>query len=100
MKVKEKGCALCGSTWGNTWREVDGQRMFFCCEVCASEFSSIVAEVKRTTGWKTIDEIEMRGDQRGRACRALNGAKSYEFFASFDEEGKLFRFLETGVLSG
>ena len=51
-------------------------------------------EVKRRTGWKTVDEIEMRGDQRGRDCTALSGGDSYDFFIRFDSKGAIQTFAE------
>jgi YHS domain-containing protein len=75
-----KGCAICESTWGNHWVEVDGQRMFFCCEICEVEFRNMIEEVKRRTGWKTIDEIRVTGDQKGRECTALLGLQAFRYF--------------------
>ena len=70
MRVKEKGCVICGATWGDYWEEVEGQRLFFCCDICAREFTNMVRTVKERTGWTTIDEIKTEGDYRGRVCRA------------------------------
>ncbi len=94
MKVQKDGCVICGSTWGDYWREIQGQRMFFCCDVCANEFSSMVSEVKKKTGWKTIDEIKMEGNYRGRVCEALSGSQSYVFFISFADDGSVRNFVE------
>ena len=94
MKVPEPGCALCEATWGDYWAEIDGQRMFFCCSICEKEFRNMVNEVKRRTGWKSIDEIKMLGDYRGRECTALSEARSYKFFIRFDSQGEIQDFSE------
>jgi hypothetical protein len=93
MKVRAEGCAICGATWGDYWREVDGQRMFFCCSVCADEFSGVVERVKKETGWESIDEVEMQGGFRGRTCVSTRGTDSYKFFVSFNDDGSLRNFL-------
>ncbi len=86
MKVPEAACALCDSEWGNHREEVDGQRMFFCCWICARAFDNMVREVKLRSGWKTIDEIKIVGDYRGRECTAVHGDETYEFRIRFDSE--------------
>lgn len=93
MKVPESACALCDSEWGDYWEEVDGQRMFFCCVICARAFDNMVQEVKRRTGWKTLDEIKIVGDFRGRECTALRGSETYGFRIRFNSEtGEIERF--------
>jgi hypothetical protein len=91
LKVPE-GCAICGATWGNHWADVEGQRMFFCCEICEAEFRNLIVEVKRRTGWKTIDEIKLKGDQRQRECNALSGSSSYAFLVGFNSQGNIRMF--------
>ena len=100
MKVPEEGCALCEATWGNYWAEVEGQRMFFCCSICEVEFRNMVNEVKRRTGWKTLDEVKMKGDYRGRECTAFYRDKSYVFFIRFDTRGEIQTFSEVNQSSG
>ncbi|MEE9592576.1 MAG: TA0938 family protein [Thermoplasmata archaeon] len=91
--MPEASCALCNSEWGDHWEEVDGQRMFFCCWVCARAFDNVVQEVKRRTGWEALDEIKIDGDYRGRTCAAIRGAESYRFRLRFDPEtGELLTF--------
>ena len=94
MKVREKGCVICGATWGDYWEEVEGQRMFFCCDVCAKEFIKMVGEVKRRTGWERIEEIQMEGNYRGRSCTAIQGANRYRFFIRFEEGGDVQSLIE------
>ncbi len=93
MKVPEAACALCNSEWGDHWEEIDGQRMFFCCWVCARAFDHMVQEVKRRTGWEALDEVKTEGDYRGRECAAIRGAEAYRFRLRFDPEtGELLVF--------
>ncbi len=94
MKLPDEGCIICGSTWGDYWREIAGQRMFFCCEICAVEFQNMLDEVRRRTGWEKIDEIKVEGDQRGRTCVAASGGKTFGFFIRFNSEGEILTFSE------
>ncbi len=96
MKIHE-GCAICQSTWGDYWAEVDGQKMFFCCELCEIEFRNMIEEVKRRTGWKAIDEIEIGGDTRGRECTATLNGKAYRFQIGFNSRGDVNNFREQNV---
>jgi hypothetical protein len=94
LRVPE-GCAICQSTWGNYWAEVEGQKMFFCCEICEVEFRNMIGEVKRRTDWSTIDEVKITGDQKGRECTALSGLSVFHFFVSFNSHGAIETFRET-----
>ncbi len=93
MKVPE-GCAICQSTWGNYWAEVEGQKMFFCCELCEIEFKNMIQEVKKRTGWKSIDEIQIAGGTRGRQCKALSNGKAYSYQIRFNPQGAIAAFQE------
>ncbi len=93
MKVPE-GCAICQSTWGNYWAEVEGQRMFFCCQLCEVEFKNMLEEIKRRTGWKTIDEIKITGGTRGRECMAISTDNTYQFQVRFNSRGEVDNFSE------
>jgi hypothetical protein len=93
LKVPE-GCAICGATWGNDWVEVEGQRMFFCCSVCETEYRNMIGEVKRRTGWKAIDEIKLKGDQRLRECTAISGNSTYSYSIGFNSQGAIRIFDE------
>jgi hypothetical protein len=68
--------------------------MFFCCDICAVEFRNMVNEVKKRTGWKTVDEIRMTGNYRGRECTALYQGKKYGFKVRFDSKGGIDLFSE------
>lgn len=95
MKVPQEGCVICDSTWGNYWDDVEGQRMFFCCEICAVQFKNLVNEVKRRTGWSTIEEVKIKGDYRGRECHATSpDGASYAFFIRFNSSGEIQKFRE------
>ncbi|MDA4126603.1 MAG: TA0938 family protein [Thaumarchaeota archaeon] len=96
MKPPTAGCALCGATWGDDWEEVDGSRLFFCCEVCAKQYRGIVGEAKRRKGWAAVDKVEMQGDFRGRVCTVRYGPETNKFLISFFEDGELRTFAELG----
>ncbi len=68
--------------------------MFFCCDICAIEFRNMVNEVKKRMGWKTVDEIKMIGNYRGRECTALYQGKKYGFNIRFDPKGGIDLFTE------
>ncbi len=87
MKRNYNGCALCDATWGDYWREIEGDKMFFCCSVCADAFENMVKEVERETGWKKIDSVSIEGDySAGRDCVAMNGEKKVEYFFRHEDE--------------
>lgn len=92
MKVNYEGCAICDSTWGNVWEEVEGQRLFFCCSLCTVQFRGLVDRIKADTGWTHIDDLKIAGDRTGRTCRAQSNASEAEFRFAFNSEGKLRRF--------
>jgi len=88
-----EGCAICESTWGNYWEEVEGQRMFFCCDICAIQFKNMIAEVKKRTGWPSIHEIRVKGDYRGREITTLrDDGSSFRFLVRFGSRGEIQRF--------
>ncbi len=92
---KENGCALCGATWGEYEEEIDGEKLFFCCDVCASEFKNMLKELKNRTGWKKIDEISIDGNYyKGRTCVAKNGEKEYKFYVKFNDNAEVETFKE------
>jgi hypothetical protein len=91
--IVPEGCAICESTWGDYWEEVEGQRMFFCCEICAVQFKNMINEVKKRTGWESIGEIKIRGDYRGREVTALrNDSSAYKFLIRFGSKGEIQKF--------
>ena len=94
MEPPTAGCALCGATWGDYWEEVDGRKLFFCCNVCAKQYTGIVGEAKRRRGWTSVDEVKMEGDFRGRVCTVRHGQDNYSFLISFFENGDIRTFAE------
>lgn len=94
MKTNFEGCALCDATWGEYWREIEGQNMFFCCNICADAYENMVKEVRKRTGWKIIDYIELSGNYRlGRTCSATSGKDIYRYFFRH-ENGEITEFEE------
>ncbi|GGP20840.1 hypothetical protein GCM10007981_10540 [Thermocladium modestius] len=92
---KEMGCALCGATWGNHHEEVEGERLFFCCDLCAAGFRRTVEEIKRRTGWDYIDEIQLVGNYHaGRTVTAISGGRSARFYVKFNEDAEIETFRE------
>lgn len=100
MKLNYEGCAICGSTWGNVWEDVEGQRMFFCCDVCRIQFRGLIARIKHDTGWDRIDGLEIAGDRRGRTCRATLGSQVARFAFAFNSEGTLRQFVREDPTGG
>ena len=97
MKVNyQQGCAICGATWGEYREEVEGTKMFFCCEICATQFKSLVSKIKETTKWQSIDGIAIKGDFRGRVLTAESGSDVQRFFVAFDSKGAVRNFFKLG----
>lgn len=92
MKRNYTGCAICDSTWGNLWEEVEGERMFFCCSTCVVQFRRLVERIEKETGWSRIESLEIAGDRRGRTCVARSGPETIRARVMFDPEGELLRF--------
>ncbi len=89
--TKESGCALCGATWGSYYEEVQGERLFFCCDLCAKGFREIVerAELER------IDLLEISGNYSlGRHCTAREGDRVRRFYVKFNDDAEISTFKE------
>jgi hypothetical protein len=97
LKINFTGCAICDSTWGNVWAEVEGERRFFCCEICVLQFRTLVERLKADTGWDEIDTLEISGDRRGRTCRVSHGGKFLDFSVAFNPQGRVRRFVAIGA---
>ena len=78
------------------WEEVEGDRMFFCCDLCARQFRSLIERIERETGWPAVDEVEITGDRRGRTCRAHHSGAAVQVRVAFTADGGLLRFQRTG----
>jgi len=92
LKRNYTGCAICDSTWGDVWAEVEGERMFFCCDVCLTQFRGLLARVKRETGWSSIESVEIAGDRRGRTCVASTRGNTFRCRVAFNPQGEILRF--------
>jgi Ta0938 len=92
LKVNYSGCAICDSTWGNLWAEVEGTRLFFCCDVCLAQFRNLIVRVKAETGWSTVETLSISGDRRGRLCHFTRGTQSYACQVAFNAEGSIRSF--------
>ncbi|MGP8072644.1 MAG: TA0938 family protein [Thermoplasmata archaeon] len=92
MKRNYTGCAICDSTWGNVWAEVEGERLFFCCDLCVVQYRGLIDRVKQETGWGGLDSIEIAGDRRGRSCEVTSGDRHERFLFAFNTEGQILRF--------
>ena len=89
----EKGCALCDATWGEYYREIEGEKMFFCCNICADIFENMVNEVKKRTGWEKIGYIQLIGNySKGRECKATSGNESYNYYFRTYGDGRMMAF--------
>lgn len=76
-----EGCGLCNATWGEYYRDIDGDRMFFCCNICADIFETMVEKVKKATGWKSIDYVELVGNySSGRECVAKSRDEEFKYY--------------------
>ncbi len=95
MKRNYDGCAICNSTWGNLWTEVDGERVFFCCDLCEIQYRGLIGRIKQSTGWDRIDALEIAGDRRGRTCEVAAGKEHARFLFTFNSDGNLLRFQRT-----
>ena len=92
MQRNFTGCAICDATWGDVQAEIDGERMFFCCALCVTQFRALVARVKAETGWPRLDSLEISGGRRGRTCTATHGTSRLEFVILFGSEGDVLTF--------
>jgi hypothetical protein len=92
LKSNYAGCAICDSTWGDRWADVEGERLFFCCDVCERQFRELVARIEAETGWGRIDAVEISGDRRGRTCRASKAGENFECVVAFNAEGAIREF--------
>jgi hypothetical protein len=53
-----------------------------------------VDETKRRTSWPLIDELEIKGDYRGRAVIAKYQDRAFHFFITFGTVGQITEFRE------
>lgn len=87
------GCGLCNATWGEYCRDIDGDRMLFCCNICADIFETMVEKVKENTGWKKIDYVELVGNySKGRECTASSGNEKFSYYFRTYSDGTFITF--------
>lgn len=92
MKVNYAACAICDSSWGDLWVEVERTRLFFCCEICAHQLQNLVDRIKLETGWTSIDSLTIAGNRRGRSCRATLDHDTYACQVAFNAQGRIRAF--------
>ncbi len=89
---KDAGCALCGSSWGNYWRTVEGVNRFFCCSLCADAWENAANVLKTKTGWPRVDFLfldDMQGNEAD--GRARCGKQEVRFFVAGNDDGTITR---------
>jgi hypothetical protein len=93
--TRQTGCALCDARWGEYYKNIDNENLFFCCNICAEEFANMVKEVKKRTGWNKIDELIIEGNYyKGRTCRAKSDNNEFKFYVKFNESANIDIFNE------
>ncbi len=91
----KKGCGLCDATWGEYYRDIDGDNMFFCCDICADIFETMVKKVKGATGWDSIDYVDLMGNySKGRECTARHGSEEFTYYFRTHGNGDFITFEE------
>ena len=85
--MTETGCALCGSTWGDYWKEIDGKSRVFCCHVCADSYSDLLHRIKEELGGSKFDNILVSGNPRARRATVKWEKEEATFSVSFKDEG-------------
>ena len=89
----ELGCALCDATWGEYWRDIDGENMLFCCNICADIFETMVRKVKENTGWESLDYVELVGNYaKGRECTARSDGDEFRYYFRTYSDGTFMIF--------
>ena len=91
MKINSEGCALCNSTWGNYWRKIENQKIFFCCNVCADLFENLLIRVKQILESDKIDEIQLEGNSKSRKIFVKINSITYKGEICF-RLGKITKF--------
>jgi|GEM_PF-423689 len=92
MDPPADGCLLCASTWGDHWEVTGGRSEFFCCELCARQWKTILREVTRATGWPDAGAVEIEGDRWGRTGVARRDGAEFRFATAFTPDARLRRF--------
>lgn len=95
LRTRTDGCALCGSTWGDYYEDVEGERRFFCCELCAKQLRVLCQAIRTAEHWPEIDALELEGGRYGRRATAHRGSLKVQYEARFDLAGELSHFAPT-----
>jgi hypothetical protein len=67
--------------------------MYFCCNICADIFETMVNKVKENTGWKYLDYVELNGNYyAGRECEVRSGEESFRYYFRTYSNGKFITF--------
>ena len=84
---------MCDATWGEHWDEVDGQRMLFCCDICAAAFKNMISAVKKANSWSRVDSLHIAGNNgTGRKCTASGEGSDFKFYVKFYNDGSILDF--------
>lgn len=78
-----KKCALCHSTWGNYYETVENEKLFFCCDVCATIFKEIILKLKKIYNITTIETLSLEGTPRIRTYKVISNGQIYEGTITF-----------------
>jgi hypothetical protein len=89
LKIKGDGCGLCGSTWGNYWDHINGEKQFFCCKICAESFKNLINAIIEITGWPQITSLEITGEIRNRKVLATYKDRNSLFKVEFISSGEV-----------
>lgn len=67
--------------------------MFFCCNICADIFETMISRVKEKTGWPLVDYVELVGNyNKGRECVARHGDEEYRYYFRTYSNGDFITF--------
>ena len=83
MKINSDGCALCDSTWGDYWRVIENKNLFFCCNICADLFESLINQIKLKLESDFVDEIQLKGNSKHRKIYVKVSSSHYSGDVSF-----------------
>ena len=93
MKVNYSGCALCDSTWGEYYENVEGSKLFFCCQQCALLYKEIISHIKNFYHITNIQSLELHGNPRERIFK-VNCEKTFFTGKIQFLNGRIINFLD------
>jgi hypothetical protein len=65
-------CAICGSEWRSINIEVNGRKLFFCCEAHARLFMRLLNEVNRFVNIKLVNKLSITNDVDGKVVEVVD----------------------------